>query len=362
MAIDILLQAGGVTGLVTIASVIGSLPMAGHRGKLKAAEDMPRTKNERELGPPSFEDFMMLWEGLAKVRRSEFYGLSDRRGIVTDRDVVLRVAALCRRAGWGVALERKLIMLARKKESKQAEQFYPGRGFFFGSKSKLMDVECRKVLKHFKKSGLIQYGQPVFEYAEHKDMLARALSARVGKPNEAISGTDQKVVYEFFSLNIHKVATEQGRYDLMKGCAEISTDSKLGLARIKLFQRWGESPRSLGRHKADPDRFLPTDEEYEGDVFMQDDVVYALAFKVDRAHGHRVDNHGDHDHGHASRRNMIAMVLSGMSAMATASIRNSPAASSAKASRARSACSRRRAFSIASGTAAIFVFRLSSKS
>jgi hypothetical protein len=94
----------------------------------------------------------------------------------------------------------------------------------------------------------------------------------------------------------------------MKGCAEITTDSKLGIANIKLFQRWGESLKQRGHS---PDSFLPTDEEYEGNVFMQDDVVYCLAFKVDRSHGHRVADHGDH--GHASRRNMIALVLSGLS-------------------------------------------------
>lgn len=316
---NILMQAGDLAGLVAVASVIGSLPM--HRGRAKPVAEGRRTPFEKELGPPAFEDFMQVWEGLKAVRTSEFYGLSGMRRsnnpnfMPPDRVIQGRVAAMCQRANIGQALERKLVEIARRRDEKAAERFFPRGGLSFGAKSRIMEVECKKVLKHLKGTGIITYGYPAFQYASHDHMLARAFSARMGKPNEAIVAADQKVVYEFFSLNVHQVATEQGRYELMKGCAEITTDSKLGVAKIKLFQRWGESLKQRGHS---PDSFLPTDEEYEGNVFMQDDVVYCLAFKNDR--GAAGSRHADHDHqgdnddhGHASRRNMIAMVLSGLS-------------------------------------------------
>jgi hypothetical protein len=316
MAMDMLLQAGDVTGLVTLAGIVASLPLHGNRGSLKAAgEEQRRGRFEKEFGPPAFEDFMLVWEGLSKVRVNEFYGLSfrpgaSRRGVYSDGELVTRVVALCRRAGWGSELERKLIQVARRRERNGAEAFYPRRSWFsfLTPKSRLMDVECKKVLTYFKKTGLIQYGQPVFEHADHKDMLARALSARVGKPNDAILGSDQRLVYEFFSLDVQQILTEQGRYYLMKGCAEITTDSKLGLAHIRVFQRWGESAKQRGKEEEGSASIVAMDEEYEGNLFMQDDIVYALAFKSDRGgHGRHIENEAK------SRKNMVALVLSGFS-------------------------------------------------
>ncbi|MFO1186360.1 MAG: hypothetical protein U1E87_02230 [Alphaproteobacteria bacterium] len=311
---DTLFQAGDVAGFVTLAGIVASLPMHGNRGNIKSPgeETGRRGRYEKEFGPPSFEDFMMMWEGLSRVRINEYYGLSFRpgaaqRGHYNGRELVTRVAALCARAKWGSELERKLVLVAQRRDARAAESFYPRRSFWslFSPKSRITDVECRKVVEYFKKTGLIQYGMPVFEHAAHKDMLARALSARVGKPNDAIVGHDQRLVYEFFSLDVQQVLTEQGRYYLMKGCAEITTDSKLGLAHVRIFQRWGESPKQRGQDGAS---IVSMDEEYEGNLFMQDDIVYALLFKTDRSgHGRHAENEAK------SRKNMVALVLSGFS-------------------------------------------------
>jgi hypothetical protein len=91
----------------------------------------------------------------------------------------------------------------------------------------------------------------------------------------------------------------------MKGCAEITSDPKQGFVKIRLFQRWG---KQKGREEGEGAPILAMDEEYVGHLFMQDDVVYVLAFKSDRnPHGQEVQP------DHRQRRNMVSLVLSGFS-------------------------------------------------
>ena len=113
MALQSLLGIGDLSGALTLAGIVASLPVAGHRGLLKEGRKGPRSPKEKEFGPPDFDDFMRVWEGLCQVRRSEHYGLSARNeDVVTSRDVIVRVASLCRRADWRSNLERKLVALA----------------------------------------------------------------------------------------------------------------------------------------------------------------------------------------------------------------------------------------------------------
>lgn len=296
------MQLSDVAGLVTMAGIVSTLPAAGHRGRVTLKDKDDHIKTEKELGPPSFDDFMALYEGLCRVRRSDFYGLQERKSVITNRDVTNRVSQLCVRAGWRDALKKKLVSLAQKKDERTAERYYPGRGLPLGGKSQITHVECEKVLKYLKKTGVIEYGSPIFEYAGHRDMLARAFAARMGKPNDGIVRADSRVVYEFYSLDVQQVLTEQGRYYLMKGCAEIETDSKLGIANIRVFQRWGI--RGGGENRP----LHVMDEEYEGNLFLQDDTVYAFAFKAERGpNGKVLESKSD------QRKNMVSLVLQGFS-------------------------------------------------
>jgi hypothetical protein len=315
MALESLL---GVAGAIKLAGVIASLPVAGHRGRLKEDRKLIRPSKEKEFGPPEFEDFIAVWEGLCNVRRSEHYGLSSRsKGVVTRPDVTYRVASLCKRADWRVLLERKLIALAMRRDVNDAEKFYPGRGWPFGSKSKLTAVECKKVLEYMKKVGLLidmekhekrLIGHPIFEYAHRPEVFAKAFAIQAGNPTDSIAKEKHQVVYEFFSLDVGQVLSEQGRYYLMKGCAEITTDPKMGFVKVRLFQRWGPSPKQRGMEMAEGGPFGAMDEEYEGHLFMQDDVLYALTFKSNRnPHGLEVKNDAKH------RRNLVSLVLSGFS-------------------------------------------------
>lgn len=314
MALETLLGGDGGVGLISLAGLVASFPMARHRGRLQETKKEFRSPKEKEFGPPDFDDFMAVWEGLCQVRRSEHYGLSARtKGVVTNRDVAMRIASLCRRADFRANLERKLVALALKRDARDAESFYPGRGLPIGGKTKLTFVECKKVLKYMQGVGLLVdlqdarlVGHPIFEYAHRPEVFARAFAMQAGRPNDSIAHVDKPIIYEFFSLDVGQVLSEQGRYYLMKGCAEVTPDPKMGIVKIKLFQRWGPSPKQRTLSDARPIHAM--DEEYDGHVFLQDDIVYGLAFKSERSHhGHAVG----HD-GHA-RRNMVSLVLSGLS-------------------------------------------------
>lgn len=312
------LNASDMSGMVALASLTSLLPMGRQPSVMTSDSTMIKKDDrarvnavEKELGPPSFDDFMELWHGLYKVRRSEYYGLAQDRNRITPKDVHNRIGQLCRRAGWGAQLEKKLVRLALKKDENAAASFYPKRGFGFSEKSKLTHVEAKKVAKYLKKIGLVDQVGPIFEHTHMPQVFARAVANQVGNPNQAIVRSDNVVTYEFYSLDVGQVLTEQGRYDLMKGCAEIRTDSKLGLAEIRIFQRWhtpvpgdDDDPQFTRPH-------LTMDEEYFGHVFMQDDVMYALAFRVDKNDkGKVVEFKADDD---SVRRNMISLVLSGFS-------------------------------------------------
>jgi hypothetical protein len=199
--------------------IVSSLPVASHRGRLKEERKGAfRSPKEKEFGPPEFEEFIAVWEGLCQVRRSEHYGLASRGpGIVTNRDVVLRVASLCRRADWRINLQKKLVTLAMRKDLNAAESFYPGRGLPFGGKSTLMAVECKKVLGYMKKVGLLVdmeskekrlVGHPIFEYAHRPEVFARAFAMQAGQPLDSIGHGRHQVVYEFFSLDVGQVLSE----------------------------------------------------------------------------------------------------------------------------------------------------------
>ena len=309
----------GIAGALKLAGVIASLPVASHRGRLKEDRKLIPSAKEKEFGPPDFEDFMAVWEGLCNVRRSEHYGLSSRsKSVVAKPDVAYRVASLCKRADWRVLLQRKLTALAMKRDEHEADKFYPGHSWF-GAKSTLTAVECKKVLEYMKKVGLLidmekhekrLIGHPIFEYAHRPEVFARAFAVQAGRPLDAIGKEKHQVVYEFFSLDVGQVLSEQGRYYLMKGCAEITTDPKLGYVKVRLFQRWGPSPKQRGASAAEGEGgpIVAMDEEYEGHIFMQDDIVYALTFKSNKnPHGQEIVNEAK------LRRNMVSLVLSGYS-------------------------------------------------
>lgn len=163
-------------------------------------------------------------------------------------------------------------------------------------RSILKSAECKVALEFFKKQGLLAYDEPVFALAGHPDMLFHALEKRAGKSNLSASHHEIREVYEMYTIDVAHVLANMGRYYLLRGCMEVVTDPKTGVTHVNVSQPGGAAPGS------------PFAESYSGHLFLQDDTAYVMSFKD-------IDKNRDLI-GKASsniRRNMAAMVLSGLS-------------------------------------------------